>query len=691
MMTARMRSRMTVGLVPLLLTTAPIGATPGAGASEPRPGRVMVDERIGSLLSQSQYVAGVDDSTFQLTLFVEGESTLGNAAPTDIVITSYDPVESRLAVRDAITGRLPDLVDSLVIPVESTNRSSSGLVDLTIPIEIDSRSQSRLQLPDSGLIPISIGLQVDRTITNQLVTFVERLPEGSTVPEPVIPIGASVVGAVGGSLTLAPDSTTIVTESDRASLGNAAAAAESSPGTPMSIVFRPELLEGLSRSTDDDLALLERLRAATSLAHLATTYVDLDVTAATSAGLGDVFTDQVRLGEDALRSAFPGSSILRGTWLQAGGLSSSGAQKLRDLGFTTVLMSTTAQERSGLGALLFADPTRLAEMRLPSGTTIQAAVVDVHIANLLTLASAGDPTDAYLVSQQVLAEVKMLRREIVERGDSLENRTLFLSTIDGDLPTIDVLLALTDTLSASGLVEFEDVDSAVRNTAIGLLDGRPFTIDLQEIVDESLVDLGTTMDDLTRRIDAFASMLPDGDERPGMWRRLLDVIPDASLTSEGRRVYADVVVAQSGELAGSIVPPENTTFTLGGRDSKVRVTLRNDSSTDLTVRVRLTSAKLEFPEGDSLQVLPAGATTSVEIPVRAKSNGRFPVVLQLLTPEGDVTIAPPATFTARVNALAGLGQLFTGVLLVLLATWWVHHLRGRRRSRDRDEHGAATG
>jgi hypothetical protein len=441
------------------------------------------------------------------------------------------------------------------------------------------------------------------------------------------------------------------------------------------------LLEGLSRSTEDDLGLLERLRAATSLAHLATTYVDLDVTAATSGGLGEVFTDQVRLGEDALRAAFPGTSVQRGTWLQASLLSATGAQKLRDLGFTTVLMSAVAQEKSGLGALLFADPTRLTEMRLPSGATIQAALVDVHIANLLTLASAGDPTDAYLVAQQVLAEVKMMRREILDRGEGFENRTVFLSTVDGDLPTIDVLLALIDTLSASGLVEFVDVDTAIDDTSLGLIDGRPFTIDLQDVVDESLLDLGSTMNDLIERIDAFASMLPDGDERPGMWRRLLDVIPDASLSADGRQVYADVVAAQTAELAASIVPPENTTFTLGGRDSSVRVTLRNDSATDLTVRVRLTSAKLEFPAGDSLQVLPAGATTSVEIPVRAKSNGRFPVVLQLLTPRGDVAIAPPTTFTARVNALAGLGQLVTGVLLLLLATWWVHHLRGRRKSR----------
>jgi len=673
-----------VALTPIVaLASIVAGVTNATAIAHPvvAPERASVDERIGSLLSQSQYVAGVADSVFQLSLFVEGESTLGNAAPTDIVITSYDPVESRQQVRDAITGTLPDLVDSYVVPVEESGRTSSGLVELSVPIEIGTRSQSRLQMPEAGLVPITIGLQVDRTITNQIVTFVERLPSGATVPDPVVPMAASIVGTVDGALTLAPDSTTILTDIDRNTLANTAAAAEASPGTAISIAFRPELLEGLGRSTPDDLALLDRLRAATSLTHLATTFVDLDVTAAMSVGLGDVFTGQVRLGEDALRVAFPGSPLQRGAWLQPGGLSGSGAQKLRDLGFTSVLMSGIAQERSGFGALLFADPTRLAEMRLPNGATIQAALTDVHIANLLTLASAGNPTDAYLVSQHILAETKMLRQEIVERGEGFEDRTLFLSTSDGEMPGVDALLALIDTLSASGLVEFVDLETAIRGTSVGLLDGRPFTVDLEETVDDSLLDLGSTLAEVSGRIDAFESMLPDGDERPGMWRRLLDVLPDASLTDEGRRAYSDVVTMQTNEIAGAIVPPENTTFTLGGRRSSVRITLRNDSATDLAVRIRLSSAKLVFPGGEQVVVLPATTTTSVEIPVEARSNGRFPVVLQLLTPEGDRQISPTTTFTARVNALAGLGQLFTGVLLLLLATWWVHHLRGRRRRR----------
>jgi hypothetical protein len=130
------------------------------------------------------------------------------------------------------------------------------------------------------------------------------------------------------------------------------------------------------------------------------------------------------------------------------------------------------------------------------------------------------------------------------------------------------------------------------------------------------------------------------------------------------------------------VTPTTTAFTLGGRDSSIRLSLRNDNETDLLVRVHLTSSKLTLPTVDQVVTLPAGTTTLVEIPVTAKSNGRFPVTLQLFTPLGDITVGSPAKFSARVNALAGLGQLFTGIALLLLLSWWIHHLRREHQRRQ---------
>jgi hypothetical protein len=160
------------------------------------------------------------------------------------------------------------------------------------------------------------------------------------------------------------------------------------------------------------------------------------------------------------------------------------------------------------------------------------------------------------------------------------------------------------------------------------------------------------------------------------------VLPARGLTPVQRQSYIDRVDAQLAALGASIVTPGSTTFTLGGRDSSIRLSLRNDNDTDLLVRIRLSSSKLSLATDEQVVTLPAGTSTLVEIPVTAKSNGRFPVTLQLLTPTGDIPIGAPAKFSARVNALAGLGQLFTGIALLLLLSWWIHHLRREHQRRQ---------
>jgi hypothetical protein len=69
----------------------------------------------------------------------------------------------------------------------------------------------------------------------------------------------------------------------------------------------------------------------------------------------------------------------------------------------------------------------------------------------------------------------------------------------------------------------------------------------------------------------------------------------------------------------------------------------------------------------------------VVIDVEARSNGRFPVSVQLLTPRGDLALSEPVTITANVSAIAGLGQVVTATALLVLLTWWAHNWRSKRR------------
>jgi hypothetical protein len=97
------------------------------------------------------------------------------------------------------------------------------------------------------------------------------------------------------------------------------------------------------------------------------------------------------------------------------------------------------------------------------------------------------------------------------------------------------------------------------------------------------------------------------------------------------------------------------------------------------VRILISSPKLEFPGGAQVVTLAAQSTTDIVIPVRTRTNGRFPVLVSVTTPEGDYTVIAPTTFSARVTAIAGLGQLvMISFILIVLAWWWASWRKSRR-------------
>ena len=632
-----------------------------------------------SLIAQDQFVPGVEDAIFQLSLLVGDQEASVSIRRVTASVTSYRPVRDRQDVQSVIAGELTSVIDSVEMPLVEVASSEPQVAELSVPIEIGRRTRDRLQMSATGLYPIGVVLSIDDVAIASIVTFVDRLPSGVTQPDPGPALTTAIVGSVNGGPTLQADSTTAVSDDDRRVVADMLTALDATSGTPVSVALRPELVEGLARSSSEDADLYAQLQLPDSLDLLSTTFVNLDPTNSITSGYGEVFTNQLRLGEDVLAEALPQITPARTTWLQDRPLSALGAQFVRDLGFRSITLLPSLIDSGSVGELGLVDSTRLVDLDLPNGGRIEGLVADPLIADIL---SAATPGQEFIAAQFVLADITMLRRDIVDRGEDMTGRALIVSTRNGRLPDADLTVALVDTLGASGQVSFVSVDEALATSRTALVDGRPVTIALPATTDATTNNLSDLMNRAMTRITGFVSMVPDGDERPAMWRRVLDVLPDEGLTDEEREAYFQVVVDETQRLAESVAAPIPTTFTLGGRDSSIRLSLRNDSDTELRVRVRLGSSKLRFPQGEQVVSIPAGTVASVEVPVQVRSNGRFPVTLQLLTPEGDISLAPTTVFTARVNALAGLGQLVTGVALLLLATWWVAHFRRQHRARQ---------
>ncbi|MFZ9427752.1 MAG: DUF6049 family protein [Ilumatobacteraceae bacterium] len=646
--------------------------TPMASAGE----GAVVEPSIGVLVSQDEFVAGIEGSVLHATVSVRDLPTDDSAS---IAITSYRPVKTRSGVRDAIAGKLPGVVDTVIIASSTIPRDQSGYLELSVPIEIGVRSRANLQMSAVGLYPISIGIVIDKTVVDQIVTFVDRLPEQTSTPEQTEPLQVAVVTGLDGPIARQPDFTSTIDAASLVTSSNMVTAIEDLDMTPLTVSASPQWIDALAQDGAEGVPLLERLGVLQSIQFLSRPYVNVDPDQLVSTDFSTVYLEQMRRGEDALRSAIPSQEIRRETFLAQFGLSRDAATLVRDLGFRGVVLTPASQTTTANGASFLADPSRLVRLTFGSGT-IDAALADPALATTMTSGSLPG-ADPYLAAQHLLAELKAMRTEVTGRGESTRGRTVVLTTLDGSPPSPELLTAMVNAMSTEPDIVLLTLDDAMATTDLNATDDGPIVL---ELADTAAGTSGTWADlenNLRTRIESFAAVLPDGDVRIDMWRGLLEVIRERSMTDDRRSQYIEAVRVAMNEIARSISLPSSTTFTLGGRDSSIRVTLRNDSDADLTVQIRLTSSKLRFPERSEAVVLPAGTTTAVEVSVEARSNGRFPVVMQLFTPDGSEALGPAVTFTARVNALAGLGQLVTGIALLLLISWWIHHLRTERRRR----------
>lgn len=650
-----------------------------------------------TLLSQSSFVSGTEGSFFLMSLQLSSVLLESIDADTRLVLTSHRPVTSREDVRSATRGDLPQIIDtvsySLVDLINGSSASDSGRIDLTVRTEIGVRSNDALQMSATGVYPLTIDIEQSSERVLRLISFIERLGPNSFSPTADSPIGLALVGRVSPTISSPPtEGVGAISDQARQLLAEWTALFERRPVLPVSISLQPEFLDAVGRSSPDDQEVLIRLQRAATFDVMSTTYVSMDPSDADRHGLSNIFTRQLRLGESTLASLFPARDTVRRSWLVSKPLSSGGARFLADLGFRTLVLTGEATGVEGLD-LDRIDVTRLVELEFSDDGSMMAAVADTDFASTLEEGSSHPAGGEQLVAHQLLAELRVLYSETSSASSAANSRALVLSTTTGDMPSPKMVEALFDVVSRDSRFGFTNLDDALM-LMIGTEPSERFT--LTSRLDEASpypasAVLAATVQSIESTVDAFASALPRTDDRIRSWQRVVDVLPDNRLSSSARQDLIESVRRQVQDLAANIVPPASTTFTLGGRDSPIRFSIRNDGPTDLDVLVRLRSSKLRLPEGDKIVSLPARTSTSVEFAVSARSNGRFPVSLQLLTPTGDELLGPPSTLTARVNAIAGLGQLVTGIALLFLVSWWANHFRRQYRRRQAESEADLTG
>ena len=130
----------------------------------------------------------------------------------------------------------------------------------------------------------------------------------------------------------------------------------------------------------------------------------------------------------------------------------------------------------------------------------------------------------------------------------------------------------------------------------------------------------------------------------------------------------------------AIDAPEDQTVTLTARDGTIPLRVVNGNSFPVAVLIQLESDRLEFPDGDQIEVsLPPGET-SLDIRVETRASGAFPLDAVVTSPDGVLEVTD-TEYRVRSTALSGVGVVISIGAGLILLVWWLRHFRNLRRNR----------
>ena len=628
--------------------------------SAPSSARQTGDAASITLVAQDLVVAAGGTASFAFSV--------GGTVPpdTEVVVEAYTKLTTaRQDIRRIFAGELRNrdvgfVATSLdLVPADTVGRRTISLPTVTT-------SQERVLggnalLPDAGIYPVTIELRSDNVPLAELRTAIVRVADGEQAP----PLDVALVVPLDGAPTLHADGATVIADADRLRLQTVTGVLAGS-ATPLTVAPRPELIEGLGRTglpADSDRAAALATAIGTRQV-LAQPFVSMDPAALERAGLGGELTSQLTLGEDAIAKALPGVSTDRTTWVTGQRSSPQGVAMLRDLGVRRLVVpaDTLDPAPDRISAPTTAIQVEAGGAALP----VEVAVADPG----LTTAFAATP-DPVLGAYQYVAELLAIAAD--HPATTGRQGVVVVPPADWQ-PDPTFLATVLSLLGQSPLLHAVTLDQWFRDVAAPT-DAR-HTLATANPADLSDFALGLT---LTRvRLTALSSMLPVTDTLATSLAARLRVSVDDSFDANQHQAYLDAANGELNELSDAVDPVATRRITLAGRSTEVPITLHRRIDRPITVRVHLESPKLSFPDNDLLVKLDA-ETVQERVKVKARANGTFPLIVTIMTPEGDVPVAPTTELTVQATTLSGFGVVLSVGALLVLASWWVRHLRRNRR------------
>ena len=559
--------------------------------------------------------------------------------------------------------------DSLDLTIREVTRRSDGQFEL-IALSTDIPSGTRrIEFNGSGIYPVRVEVLIDDVSRAALLTFVNRYdPSREVRPMPI-----NVVVALDSPITLQPDGSRLIDQPTRTKIEKVIKLL-TLDSSRMTVQISPELIDGLSRSSNpDDQSLLVQLVAALGSAPIVPgPYVQFDPSAASANKQADQFNAVIEKGITTWQQVLPSTRTISSIWFARKPLDENGLNLLVKAGVRSVVMLPTSS--AALGEFdNAARPYRLES----NDVDLSLHLVDKNYVDQLSTPTKNAFSSATYLAAQILAQ----RRQIEAEGGTPALRRVVLASRDGSVINEDLI---HETMLILSRVPQQVALRTMTNLPAPRLDA--YKPALSKVNIASFVERSTKIADLRKDTEKLRSTISPEATIWQDWNERLLVMSSDSMTDAKRDEFISATRDQLKKIRQSVTLQEGTTFTLGSRESTLRLDLQNSSDFAMTVQVQVVSSKLRFKNEIATIQIPANGSNELVVDVVALSNGLFPVEVKIFTADGLSQLGKKIEVSARVNALAGLGQVVTGVGLLLLATWWVAHIRRKYRKKISKNH-----
>ena len=575
----------------------------------------------------------------------------------------------RVATRDSFRSIangdvVPAVTDSIGYRMSRVPRDYAGHLIAVVPIITSDKQGASLSIPFEGVYPLTIRLVDSQTgeVVTSVLTFLNR--RDTKLETPVVPF--STVVSLTGPAALTNDGTYVITDNARDSVTRLVSFLTTFR-SPVTISIQPEIIASFAYSSlPADVELFTKLRdLLRGRTIVNTTFAPSNPSLFAAMNLSSEFVAQLKFGEKMLNRLLPGVTIQRHTWIANDNIDPPAMSVLKSAGITSVILMPSAQSlvTSERSLSLLGRATKTGNEMISVISPLSGATQIKHAQ------PAGSERLAYKIAAELL----------VERDDLLSQETLPAEIKMGvvasfhDAGESDAVITATRALFQSSGFSMNDFG--------GTFVVNPITPAVAFAKNSTSFDTSRTSSiRATRRdLDATLSMLGPDDVRRETWPSLFSLGTSTITDSPGVYITSLRTTMRAVRDAVTVTTPKSVT--LSSRTGAIRIQVRNDSDQDLTVRVRLTSAKLTLSDPSRIVVLTKGGTTELNVSATTRASGEIPISIWVSTPEGNQSVVDPITISANVNAIAGYGQLISVSLLLVLFAWWWSNRRSARRER----------